>query len=85
VKLERKEYKPVYDEILRMMVVVENDPIDGPRLRERLVAWAGLGTYVSIPPAALPTHIYPDRSMMAEASTTSRIPTTISLKLSSSR
>ena len=35
VKLERKAYKLVYDEILRTMAVVENDPIDGPRLHER--------------------------------------------------
>jgi len=57
VKLERKEYKPVYDEILRMMVVVENDQIDGPRLHERLTAWAGFGTYVLIPPAASLAHV----------------------------
>ena len=57
MKLERKEYKPVYDEILRMMVVVENDQIDGPRLHERLTAWAGFGTYVLIPPAASLAHV----------------------------
>jgi len=50
VKLERKVYKSVYDEILRTMAVVENDPIDGPRLRERLTAWAGFGMYVSMLP-----------------------------------
>ena len=30
------------------MAVVENDPIDGPCLRERLTTWAGFGTYVPI-------------------------------------
>lgn len=50
VKLERKAYKLVYDEILRTMAVVENDPIDGPRLHERLAAWAGFGMYVSTLP-----------------------------------
>ena len=39
VKLERKLYKAVYDEILRAMAAVEDDRIDGPRLRERLTAW----------------------------------------------
>jgi hypothetical protein len=29
------------------MAIVENDPIDGPCLRERLTAWAGFGMYVS--------------------------------------
>jgi len=48
VKLERKEYKPVYDEILHTMVVVENDEVDGPHLHEQLTAWAGFGMYVLI-------------------------------------
>jgi hypothetical protein len=43
VKLEGKLYKAVYDEILHAMALVEDDAIDGPRLRERLAAWAGFG------------------------------------------
>jgi hypothetical protein len=85
VKLERKEYKPVYDEILRMMAIVENDPIDGPRLHERLTAWAGFGMYVLILLPLCQLTMDPDRSMNSRDCATSRIPTTISLKLSSSR
>lgn len=73
----------VYDEILSRMADVEDDPIDGPRLRERLTTWAGFGTYVLISPAASPTHMCPDRSMNTGTDTASRIPTTIALKLSS--
>ena len=43
VKLECKPYKEVYDEILRTMAIVEEDETDGPRLQERLTAWAGFG------------------------------------------
>ncbi|KAF9780419.1 hypothetical protein BJ322DRAFT_1220931 [Thelephora terrestris] len=43
VKLERKPYKEVYDEILHAMASVEDDPIDGPCFQERLAAWAGFG------------------------------------------
>lgn len=49
VKLEQKTYKPVYGEILSAMAAVENNRIDGPRLRERLAAWAGFGMYVLTP------------------------------------
>ena len=43
VKLERKLYKEVYDEILRAMTTVEGDLIYGPLFHERLAAWAGFG------------------------------------------
>ena len=41
VKLEWKLYQEVYHGILHAMAAVEDDPIDGPRLHERLAAWAG--------------------------------------------
>jgi hypothetical protein len=85
VKLEQKVYKLVYDEILLMMAVVEGDLIDGPRLNERLTAWAGFGMYVSAYPIASQTYTYPDRSMNTSTDVPSRIQTTISLRLSSSR
>lgn len=43
VKLEWKLYKGVYDEILRAMTAVEDDPIDGPCLHEHLAVWARFG------------------------------------------
>ena len=43
VKLERKLYKEVYDEILRAMTTVEGDLIYGPLFHEHLAAWAGFG------------------------------------------
>jgi hypothetical protein len=49
VKLDSKDYKAVYDGILDAMAIVENDPIDGPSLQERLTAWAGYGMYVTHP------------------------------------
>ncbi|KAF9786188.1 hypothetical protein BJ322DRAFT_1020281 [Thelephora terrestris] len=52
VKLERKPYKEVYDEILLAMATVEDDPIDGPLLKERLAAWAGFGTSMNSHPNA---------------------------------
>ena len=48
VKLERNAYKQVYDGILHAMATVEDDPIDGPQLHERLTAWAGFGMCVSL-------------------------------------
>ena len=46
MKLDSKDYKMVYDGILDALAIVENDPIDGPRLQERLTTWAGYGVYV---------------------------------------
>lgn len=56
VKLERKDYVLIYDEILEAMARVEDNPIDGPLLHERLAAWAGFGMYVSISYDVSPTH-----------------------------
>jgi len=53
VKLERKPYKEVYDEILRAMAIVEEDETDGPRLQERLAAWAGFGMSMNSHPNAV--------------------------------
>ena len=47
--MEQKAYKPVYDEILRTMAIVENDPIDGPCFQERLAMRAGFGRYALVP------------------------------------
>ena len=47
VKLDSKDYKPVYDEILAAMAAVKGDPIDGPLLQDQLTRWAGFGRYVT--------------------------------------
>ena len=47
-KLNNEDYKVVYDGILEAMAVVENNPIDGPRL----AAWGGYGMCVTYPLAS---------------------------------
>ena len=47
VKLDSKDYRPVYNGILDAMAIVDDDPIDGPRLWEHLTAWAGYGMYAT--------------------------------------
>ena len=37
------EYQAVYQGILDSMAVVEGNALDGPRLKERRIAWAGFG------------------------------------------
>jgi hypothetical protein len=43
VKLDSKDYGPVYNEILDAMAAIKEDEVDGPPFQERLAAWAGFG------------------------------------------